>query len=87
MDRLFLSLLIQPYCTDDVENQQAYSMAKAADEAGLRTIGVLTKPDTLDVGEHKKWLPLVLGSRSRNSRMLANGYYVCLAEKELVELI
>lgn len=40
--------------------QEVTSMARAADPEGLRTIGLITKPDTLDVGSEseKKWVTL-----------------------------
>ncbi|GAA6008899.1 hypothetical protein JCM11491_003826 [Sporobolomyces phaffii] len=56
---------------DDLENQSAMKLAREADEGGKRTIGVLTKPDTLQEGEHDRWLQVLRGERAR----LVNGYF------------
>ncbi|KAH8117944.1 P-loop containing nucleoside triphosphate hydrolase protein [Phellopilus nigrolimitatus] len=57
---------------DDIQNQSAALLAKAADPYGLRTIGVLTKPDTLQEGEHQPWLNVLAG----RDHPLHHGYYV-----------
>ncbi|TDL25543.1 hypothetical protein BD410DRAFT_717419 [Rickenella mellea] len=57
---------------DDLENQSAAFLAKEADPNGLRTIGVLTKPDTLQEGEEPAWLKVLSGE----SHPLRHGYYV-----------
>lgn len=36
-------------------------MARAADKEGLRTIGVLTKADTIEPGTHGTWLHVLRG--------------------------
>jgi hypothetical protein len=36
-------------------------MAKEVDPYGLRTIGVLTKPDTIEPNTHDRWLQIMLG--------------------------
>jgi len=46
-------------------------MARAADKDGLRTIGVLTKADTIEPGTHGTWLRVLQGSHYR----LKLGYY------------
>ncbi|BGP32501.1 hypothetical protein JCM10296v2_004282 [Rhodotorula toruloides] len=57
---------------DDFQNQEAVFLAKEADPEGKRTIGVLTKPNTLQTGEHSSWLDL-LGNRRH---LLTDGYFV-----------
>ncbi|KZT07896.1 uncharacterized protein LAESUDRAFT_811749 [Laetiporus sulphureus 93-53] len=69
-------ILITLPMSDDIENQKAARLAKEADPSGLRTIGVLTKPDTLAVGSTKlreAWLELIEG-RSDTNR-LVHGYF------------
>ncbi|GAA5832477.1 hypothetical protein JCM5353_003251 [Sporobolomyces roseus] len=56
---------------DDIENQSAMLHARKADPEGKRTIGVLTKADTLQEGEHQKWLQILLGQKHK----LSNGYF------------
>ncbi|GAA5883270.1 hypothetical protein JCM16303_007338 [Sporobolomyces ruberrimus] len=56
---------------DDIENQSAMKHAKDADKDGKRTIGVLTKPDTLQEGEHGRWIQILRGEKTR----LTNGYF------------
>ncbi|KAJ3535460.1 hypothetical protein NMY22_g6477 [Coprinellus aureogranulatus] len=60
--------------TDDIENQEAFSIASRADKAGLRTIGVGTKPDMLTSGSLsalESWKRLLEGTQSN----LKHGYY------------
>ncbi|KZO95020.1 hypothetical protein CALVIDRAFT_483385 [Calocera viscosa TUFC12733] len=58
---------------DDPENQAALREAKAADPEGKRTIGVLTKPDTLQSEEEALWIS-VLNNEGRHRLNL--GYYI-----------
>ncbi|EJC99594.1 uncharacterized protein FOMMEDRAFT_148530 [Fomitiporia mediterranea MF3/22] len=57
---------------DDIQNQKAALLAKEADPNGERTIGVLTKPDTLQNGEYDQWLDVLTGRKHQ----LTHGYYV-----------
>ncbi|KLO09761.1 hypothetical protein SCHPADRAFT_857550 [Schizopora paradoxa] len=57
---------------DDMENQSAAFLAKEADPDGSRTIGALTKPDTLLESEHQQWFDILEGRR----HPLTHGYYV-----------
>ncbi|KAG2155240.1 P-loop containing nucleoside triphosphate hydrolase protein [Suillus bovinus] len=62
--------------SDDMENQQSMSLARAADPDGKRTIGVLTKPDTLGAGainQRKRWVEIIEG-RSEDHK-LKHGFY------------
>ncbi|TFY58284.1 hypothetical protein EVJ58_g6511 [Rhodofomes roseus] len=62
--------------SDDIENQRALRLAREADRDGSRTIGVMTKPDTLGAGSVKAkdlWLDILEG-RAQVHR-LRHGYY------------
>ncbi|KAG0146883.1 hypothetical protein CROQUDRAFT_656895 [Cronartium quercuum f. sp. fusiforme G11] len=59
---------------DDLENQSAAALARQVDVSGTRTIGVLTKPDTLQAGEEEIWLQIIKGEKLQHR--LLNGYYV-----------
>ncbi|KZO95026.1 hypothetical protein CALVIDRAFT_565135 [Calocera viscosa TUFC12733] len=65
-------ILVAITMRDDIDNQAAILEARKADPDGTRTIGVLTKPDTLQEGEEEQWLPVV--QNLKNSLRL--GYYV-----------
>ena len=47
-------------------------MAREADKAGDRTIGVLTKCDTIERETHHTWLPVLKGASDYALRL---GYY------------
>jgi len=57
---------------DDIDNQGAADLAHTEDPQGLRTIGVLTKPDTIQKGEEHAWLGILEG----RSHQLKHGYFV-----------
>ncbi|KAG1834946.1 P-loop containing nucleoside triphosphate hydrolase protein [Suillus subluteus] len=62
--------------SDDMENQQSMSLARAADPNGKRTIGVLTKPDTLGTGaisQRRKWVEIIEGRSEEHT--LRYGFY------------
>ncbi|KAG2036974.1 P-loop containing nucleoside triphosphate hydrolase protein [Suillus americanus] len=62
--------------SDDMENQQSMSLARAADPNGKRTIGVLTKPDTLGTGainQRRKWIEIIEGRSEEHT--LRHGFY------------
>ncbi|KAJ1570046.1 hypothetical protein HK096_004459, partial [Nowakowskiella sp. JEL0078] len=48
-------------CKDEIENQAVVNWAKEYDAYGLRTIGVLTKPDTIEAATHDRWVSILLG--------------------------
>ncbi|KIJ53719.1 hypothetical protein M422DRAFT_222407 [Sphaerobolus stellatus SS14] len=64
-------ILITIACESDFETQGAYRLAKQFDPEGVRTIGVLTKPDRIPDGEHARWLKLLRNETS----VLQNGWY------------
>jgi hypothetical protein len=59
-------------CKDDIENQIVHTLAMEADPEGKRTIGVMTKPDTIEDDCHGPWLRLLLNE----VRPLQLGYFV-----------
>ncbi|KAJ9074623.1 hypothetical protein DSO57_1004425 [Entomophthora muscae] len=59
-------------CKDDVENQGILGLAQEVDPSGARTIGVLTKPDTIETSCHDIWIQLL----SNNRFSLNLGYYI-----------
>lgn len=65
-------ILLTVTMKDDFQNQKAVLLAKEADPEGQRTIGVLTKADTVQRGEHASCLELVEGRRHQ----LAYGFFV-----------
>ncbi|TFK32040.1 P-loop containing nucleoside triphosphate hydrolase protein [Crucibulum laeve] len=69
-------ILITIPMSDDMENQRAVVLARNADPDGERTIGILTKPDTLgkgDIGARQKWKTLLDGGEKKH--YLKHGYY------------
>ncbi|KIJ53718.1 hypothetical protein M422DRAFT_241963 [Sphaerobolus stellatus SS14] len=46
-------------CETDFETQRAYRLPKQYDPKGMRTIGVLTKPDCIPEGETSNWISLI----------------------------
>ncbi|KAJ3113830.1 hypothetical protein HDU96_002872 [Phlyctochytrium bullatum] len=59
-------------CKDEIDNQAIVHMAKEVDPMGIRTMGVLTKPDTIETGTHDRWLQILLG----HSYTLKLGYWM-----------
>ncbi|KAJ3935180.1 MAG: hypothetical protein NXY57DRAFT_1101046 [Lentinula lateritia] len=75
-------ILVTIPMSDEMENQEAVRLAKQADPSGDRTIGVLTKPDTITrgaIGSRERWKEVLQGKLHRFHR----GYYcVRLADDE-----
>lgn len=59
-------------CKDDPENQPVISMAAKVDPTGIRTIGLLTKPDTIEDGCFEIYKAIMNGRKLP----LENGYYI-----------
>ncbi|KFY07961.1 hypothetical protein V492_06685 [Pseudogymnoascus sp. VKM F-4246] len=49
----------------DIATQEILTMAEKADPKGLRTLGVLTKPDLVDKGAEDQVIDLVMGRRNK----------------------
>ncbi|EIN04120.1 hypothetical protein PUNSTDRAFT_138850 [Punctularia strigosozonata HHB-11173 SS5] len=67
-------VLVTIPASDDMENQQAVLLARQADPDGRRTVGIITKPDSLTSGAssaREKWKMILTG----RSHILTNGYY------------
>ena len=60
------------YLLDDFENQKAVMLARGVDPERRRTIGVLTKVDTLRGLENDRWVKVLKGEREP----LIHGYFV-----------
>ncbi|KAH9965472.1 P-loop containing nucleoside triphosphate hydrolase protein [Russula dissimulans] len=54
-------ILLTIACETDFENQGAHRLAAEYDPHGLRTIGVLTKPDRIPTGEEGSWIRMIQG--------------------------
>ncbi|KAI6107747.1 P-loop containing nucleoside triphosphate hydrolase protein [Pisolithus croceorrhizus] len=52
-------ILLTVACETDFENQGAHHLAKQYDPNGKRTVGVLTKPDRIPLGEEESWIRLI----------------------------
>ncbi|KAI6107743.1 P-loop containing nucleoside triphosphate hydrolase protein [Pisolithus croceorrhizus] len=52
-------ILLTVACETDFENQGAHHLAKQYDPNGKRTVGVLTKPDRIPLGEEESWIRLL----------------------------
>ncbi|KAH7908274.1 P-loop containing nucleoside triphosphate hydrolase protein [Hygrophoropsis aurantiaca] len=52
-------ILLTVTCETDFENQGAHELAKEYDPDGHRTVGVLTKPDRISLGEEERWIELI----------------------------
>jgi len=57
---------------DDIQNQSAAMLARKVDPDGSRTIGVLTKPDSVAESELYEWFPVLSGMKHK----LQHGYFV-----------
>ncbi|KAI8475322.1 MAG: P-loop containing nucleoside triphosphate hydrolase protein [Monoraphidium minutum] len=68
-------------CKDDINNQAIMDLARQVDPDGCRTLGVLTKPDTIEQGTHDQWLPVLRGEKFK----LDLGYFAVRnpSQKEL----
>lgn len=71
-------------CKDDMENQAIFHMAREIDPTGSRTLGVLTKPDTIEQGTHERWVSILKGT----VYSLKLGYFMVKlpSKKEMEEL-
>ncbi|KAI6128075.1 P-loop containing nucleoside triphosphate hydrolase protein [Pisolithus croceorrhizus] len=52
-------ILLTVACETDFENQGAHHLARQYDPKGKRTVGVLTKPDRIPLGEEESWIRLI----------------------------
>ncbi|KAF9078197.1 P-loop containing nucleoside triphosphate hydrolase protein [Rhodocollybia butyracea] len=67
-------ILVTIPMSDEMENQEAARLAKSTDPSGDRTIGVLTKPDTITpgaIGSRQRWKDILQGK----IYPLRHGYY------------
>ncbi|CCM06033.1 uncharacterized protein FIBRA_08279 [Fibroporia radiculosa] len=66
-------ILLTIACETDFENQGAHHLAQKYDPEGKRTIGVLTKPDRIQVGDEDRWIKLL--KNEFPTLTLANGWF------------
>ncbi|KAI3609262.1 hypothetical protein WG66_010616, partial [Moniliophthora roreri] len=69
-----LMLIVMP-ANEDTNNQEAMRLAKDFDEPGVRTIGVLTKPDGVRAGDIGRQESVKATLEGRGEFQLTNGYY------------
>lgn len=68
-------ILLTVTCETDFENQGAHHLAKQYDPEGLRTVGVLTKPDRIPAGEENRWLRFI-----RNEQEPLVNHWYCVKQ-------
>lgn len=66
-------ILLTISCESDFENQGAGRLAREYDPQGLRTIGVLTKPDRIEQGSERPWISMI--KNESESLRLRHGWY------------
>ncbi|KAF8868930.1 P-loop containing nucleoside triphosphate hydrolase protein [Mucidula mucida] len=64
-------ILLTVACETDFENQGAHHLAKKHDPKGKRTIGVLTKPDRIPIGDEESWMRFIKNEKEP----LENNWY------------
>jgi hypothetical protein len=69
-------------CSDDIQNQKAALLANEVDPDCKRTIGVLTKVDTLQGREVDLWLKVL----KNETEPLLYGYYVSASKARMIAL-
>ena len=69
------------YPEADPENQRARHLVRQFDEAGERTIPVLTKPDRIEPGDEGKWLDML-----RNRTEIFKHGWFCVRQPGLTQL-
>ncbi|KAF8868929.1 P-loop containing nucleoside triphosphate hydrolase protein [Mucidula mucida] len=65
----------------DFENQGAHHLAKKHDPKGKRTIGVLTKPDRIPIGDEESWMRFIKNEKEP----LENNWY-CVKQHSPADL-
>lgn len=70
-------------CKEDIETQGVLSLAREVDPKGVRTVGVLTKPDMVEEACHGQWIDVLVGKKYP----LKLGYYMVKNpnQKQLLE--
>ncbi|KAH7337211.1 P-loop containing nucleoside triphosphate hydrolase protein [Rhizoctonia solani] len=66
-------ILLTISCESDFENQGAGRLAREYDPQGLRTIGVLTKPDRIEWGSERPWISMI--KNESESLRLRHGWF------------
>ncbi|KAF7308050.1 hypothetical protein MKEN_01167300 [Mycena kentingensis (nom. inval.)] len=74
-------ILLTVACETDFENQGAHNLVKKYDPKGMRTVGVLTKPDRIPAGEEENWIPLI-----RNEQETLKNNWFCVRQPGTADL-
>jgi GTP-binding protein EngB required for normal cell division len=74
-------ILLTVACETDFENQGAHELAKKYDPQGIRTVGVLTKPDRISAGDEENWLSFI-----RNEREPLTNNWFCVKQPSSASL-
>ncbi|KJA28733.1 hypothetical protein HYPSUDRAFT_61585 [Hypholoma sublateritium FD-334 SS-4] len=74
-------ILLTVACETDFENQGAHRLVKVHDPQGIRTIGVLTKPDRIPLGDEPFWIPFI-----RNEKETLENNWFCVKQPSTFDL-
>ncbi|KAJ3825902.1 P-loop containing nucleoside triphosphate hydrolase protein [Lentinula raphanica] len=75
-------ILLTVSCETDIENQGALHLARKYDPKGLRTVGVLTKPDRIAQGDEDDWVRFI---KNEGDHKLLNNWF-CVRQPNSTEL-
>ncbi|QRV97584.1 dynamin central region protein [Ceratobasidium sp. AG-Ba] len=75
-------VLLALTCEAGIEKQGAYKLVKRYDPKGVRTIGVLTKPDRMEQDKEQEWLGIIRGGVQEP---LPQGFF-CVKQPRISEL-
>ncbi|KAJ3812204.1 P-loop containing nucleoside triphosphate hydrolase protein [Lentinula aff. lateritia] len=75
-------ILLTVSCETDPQNQGALQLAREYDPEGLRTVGVLTKPDRISAGDEEDWVRFV---KNEGDYKLLNNWF-CVRQPNSSEL-
>ncbi|KIK69970.1 hypothetical protein GYMLUDRAFT_151336 [Collybiopsis luxurians FD-317 M1] len=76
-------ILLTVSCETDPQNQGALQLAREHDPRGLRTVGVLTKPDRISSGDEEDWVSFI--KNEDEGYKLVNNWY-CVKQPNSNEL-
>ncbi|KAL5511021.1 hypothetical protein ACEPAG_3740 [Sanghuangporus baumii] len=74
-------ILLTVACESDFYTQGAYQLVKNNDPEGVRTIGVLTKPDRIAKGDEERWLRFI----KNEEEQFEHGWF-CVKQPDATQL-
>ncbi|KAL5483041.1 hypothetical protein ACEPAI_8270 [Sanghuangporus weigelae] len=74
-------ILLTIACESDFYTQGAYQLVKNNDPEGVRTIGVLTKPDRIAKGDEERWLRFI----KNEEEQFEHGWF-CVKQPDAIQL-